>query len=54
MSEKEESGEEKKVTAAITDEPQEEFISQENVASKSETAPAPAPKEPRAPDSSAR
>ena len=37
MSEKEQPHERKKVTAATTDAPQEEFISKENVPSRSET-----------------
>lgn len=39
MSDNEQKHEKKKVTAATTDAPQEEFISPENVPSKSETPP---------------
>lgn len=37
MSDNEQKHEEKKVTAATTDAPQEEFISQENIPSQSQT-----------------
>ncbi len=39
MSDNEQKHDKKKVTAATTDAPQEEFISQENIPSKSETPP---------------